>query len=127
MEPESSLPCSQEPSTGPYAESDKSNPYHPILSILILKNVVFWDVMEAIRSSETSVYTISTRRHNPENGIFHSHRRKNLKSYILILSTHLRLGLLSGLFPSGFIANILHAFLFSPFVLHILPISSSLT
>jgi hypothetical protein len=36
-----------------------------------------------------------------------------LRSF-LILSTHLRLGLLSGLFPSGFPANILYAFLFSP-------------
>jgi hypothetical protein len=32
---------------------------------------------------------------------------------ILILSTHLRLGLLSGLFPSGFPTNNLYAFLFS--------------
>jgi hypothetical protein len=30
------------------------------------------------------------------------------------LSTHLRLGLPSGLFHSGFPTNILHAFLFSP-------------
>jgi hypothetical protein len=33
---------------------------------------------------------------------------------ILILSTHLRLGLPSGLFPSGFPTNILYAFLVSP-------------
>jgi hypothetical protein len=33
---------------------------------------------------------------------------------ILILSTHLHLGLPSGLFPSGFPANILYAFLLSP-------------
>jgi hypothetical protein len=39
---------------------------------------------------------------------------------ILILPTHLRLGLPSGLFPSGFPTNILYAFLFSPFVLHAL-------
>jgi hypothetical protein len=39
--------------------------------------------MEAIRSSETSVYTISTRHHIPEHGILHSHRRENLKSYTL--------------------------------------------
>jgi hypothetical protein len=38
--------------------------------------------MEAIRSSETSVQsTTSTRRQTPEDGILHSHRRENLKSY----------------------------------------------
>jgi hypothetical protein len=31
MEPESSLPCSQEPSTDPYPEPDQSKQYHPIL------------------------------------------------------------------------------------------------
>jgi hypothetical protein len=67
MEPEGSLPCSQEPSTVPYLEPDQSNLYHPI----------------SLRS-------------------------------ILILSTHLRLGLHNGLFPSGFFTNILYAFFFSP-------------
>jgi hypothetical protein len=33
MEPRGSLPCSQEPSTGPHPEPDQSNPYHPILSL----------------------------------------------------------------------------------------------
>jgi hypothetical protein len=69
MEPEGPLPCSQEPSTGPYPEPDQFSPYHPILSL---------------RS-------------------------------ILILFTHLWLGLPSGLFPSGFPTNILYAFLFDPF------------
>jgi hypothetical protein len=48
-----------------------------------MKNDVFWvaapcrycaaDVSEAIRSSETSVYTTSTRRYIPEDGIFQNH------------------------------------------------------
>jgi hypothetical protein len=33
MEPEGSLPCPQEPSTGPSPEPDQSTPYHPILSL----------------------------------------------------------------------------------------------
>jgi hypothetical protein len=36
-------------------------------------NAVFWDV--------TSVLTRATQRNNPEDGILHSHRRENLKSY----------------------------------------------
>jgi hypothetical protein len=41
--------------------------------------------MEAICSSETSVHTISSRRHIPEDGVIHSHRRENLKSYYIKL------------------------------------------
>jgi hypothetical protein len=29
MEPEGSLPCSQEPFIGPYPEPDQSSPYYP--------------------------------------------------------------------------------------------------
>jgi hypothetical protein len=77
MEPEGSLPCSQEPSTSPYPKPDRSSQYHRILSFL-----------------------------RP----------------ILILSTHLRPDLPSGLFPSGFPTYILYELFLSPFVLHALPI-----
>jgi hypothetical protein len=40
--------------------------------------------VKAIRSSKTSVFTRSTRRHIPEDDILHSHRRENLKSYIAL-------------------------------------------
>jgi hypothetical protein len=39
-------------------------------------------MMEAIRSYETSVHTSVTRRNIPEDGILHSHRRNNFRSYL---------------------------------------------
>jgi hypothetical protein len=35
-----------------------------------------------------SGHTRSTRRHIPEDGILHSHRRENLKSYMFILNIY---------------------------------------
>jgi hypothetical protein len=42
-------------------------------------------MMEALRSSDTSVLTRTTRRNIQEDGIFHSHCRKNLKCYIKLI------------------------------------------
>jgi hypothetical protein len=41
---------------------------------------------EAIRSSETTVLTRDTLRYIPEDGIIHSNRCENLKSYIALSS-----------------------------------------
>jgi hypothetical protein len=40
MEPEGSLPCSQQPTTGPYPAPDQSSPHHLILH----------DMLEALRN-----------------------------------------------------------------------------
>jgi hypothetical protein len=47
--------------------------------------------MEAILSFEMAVYTRSTRRHIPEDGIVYSHRRENLKSYRFIFCSYIQI------------------------------------
>jgi hypothetical protein len=60
MEPEGSLPCSQEPSIGPYPEPDQSSPYHCIpsflRSILIWLLVYFTHLHSALIGVSSSLY-----------------------------------------------------------------------
>jgi hypothetical protein len=51
-------------------------------NVLPTSLILFTLMMEATRSSETSVLTRATQHHVSENGILHSYRRENLKSYI---------------------------------------------
>jgi hypothetical protein len=46
--------------------------------------ILFTLMMEAISSSKTSVLTRIMRHNIPEDGILHSHRRENIKSYIAL-------------------------------------------
>jgi hypothetical protein len=61
--------------THPSSGLQKSPNIVPSSSILITL------IMDAIRSSETSFLTRATLRDIPEDGIFHTHRRENLKSW----------------------------------------------
>jgi hypothetical protein len=52
------------------------------------------------RSSETSVITKATQRNTPQDGVLHSHRRENLKSYIALTGLILQRG--SKVFPARY-------------------------
>jgi hypothetical protein len=48
----------------------------------MISSILVTLIMEALLSSETSIFTISTWRYITEDGILHSHRREKLKPYI---------------------------------------------
>jgi hypothetical protein len=64
--------------------------YLSVLQLLVVANFVpitldlVTLMMGAISSSEMSVPTRATRRHITEDGILHSHRRENLKTYVAV-------------------------------------------
>jgi hypothetical protein len=80
-----------------------------VLQLLVTANVVpsssilSTPMMEAIRSSETSVLTRATQRHTPEDGILHSYFCENLKTYRYI--KYRQLYILPGINHEVFIAS----------------------
>jgi hypothetical protein len=58
VEPEGSLPPSQEPSTGPYPEPDWSNPHHIYMGTAIF--IPFWSYQGNTKINNNSAFLISS-------------------------------------------------------------------
>jgi hypothetical protein len=55
-----------------------------VIAVVPSSLILFALMMEALRSLESFVLTRAIRRNIQEDGILHSHRRENLKSYIAL-------------------------------------------
>jgi cobalamin synthase len=53
-------------------------------SVVPSSHILVTLMVEALRSSETSVLTRATRSNTQEDGVFHRHRREYLKSYVAL-------------------------------------------
>jgi hypothetical protein len=114
MEPEGSLlqisymPCSQESATAPLSQTNPVGGEYEDGCLLGCSALM----MEASRTSETLVnFYQTTRRYNPEDSHLQTnpvHTHPISSRACLILSTHLCLGIPSGLFSSGYQIKILY-------------------
>jgi hypothetical protein len=97
------------------------NVRYGVLTAVIIKSSIFWNITlyKSLKAIYLSLPWVTPIQFTPPHSIS--------PIFMLILSTYLHLGLPSGLFASDFPTNNLYAFLFSPFMLYVPSISSSLT
>jgi hypothetical protein len=63
-----------------------------VLWIVVMCSLVVALMMEVARTSETLInFYQTTRRYNPEDSHLHTHRRENLKSYVISQRFNLKL------------------------------------
>jgi hypothetical protein len=69
---------------------NQKHDFHVSLDLSNVYKYTFLGMMEAVRTSETSVDNYFTRQYIPEDNSDHTRRRENLKSHILFFSEFFR-------------------------------------